>query len=121
MVESVGHHHIHITHPNPKLGQVFITSRSSKGLLDNVGQPYPNGGAPFPYRDPADGSSLADVVTGYSGGSRRRLDGGLLPETSSDITTSVVAASATQYGRYATDLRTTNGHVQREPTAPTSP
>ena len=105
--------HPHHT-PKPQAWQVFITSRSSKeGLLDNVGQPYPNGGAPFPYRDPADGSSLADVVTGYSGGSRRRLDGGLLPETSSDIVAEVVAASATQYGRYATDLRTTNGHVQK--------
>ena len=105
---------IHIyTTPKPQTWQIFITSRSSEGLLDDVGQPYPNGGAPFPHPDPADGSALADVVTGYSGGSRRRLDDGLLPETSSDITTSVAAASATQHGRYATDLRTTNGHVQR--------
>lgn len=90
---------------NCSLLELFVTSRDSYGVAVDVGKPYPfgTGSQGFPLPDPQTGESLADVVTGFPQG--RRLG--------SSSRTTTAAASATQYGRYAKDLRSTNGHVQR--------
>ena len=100
-----------------------------------MGKPYPfgKGSQGFPYTDPLTGGSLADIVTGFVNGGRRlaqgfgglaadladprptRLGGGRRRQMSEvpAATQENAAASATQYGRYASDLRSTNGHVQK--------
>jgi len=74
-----------------------------------VGKPYPYGGEGYPYPDPLTGGSLADVVTGFFFRGRRARRRRRLAD---EGTRSDAAASATQYGRHVSDLRSTNGHVQ---------
>ena len=89
-------------------------------------------GSPFPNGDPYDLVDSSYSPDGYTArrrqldeskwgkspgdlhvGARRHMEDDTVDETASAISAGTAAASATQYGRWAYDLRSTNGHVQR--------
>jgi hypothetical protein len=128
---------------NCSLAEVFITHRTDGGASPNDGKPWCDpaslgascGGSAFPYGDPYELADSSYTPNGYTS-RRRALDekeakwgdspGDLhthatrhlqtddtIEDTGAAISAGTAAASATQYGRYAYDLRSTNGHVQK--------
>jgi hypothetical protein len=106
---------------NCSLVELFITNRNNSGIIKEDGheKPFPNGGAGYPWGDPYAVCNYegATDCTSDKSTNRRQLTEmtGAPAESASSLTTSVAAASATQYGRYASDLRATNGVVQKNP------
>lgn len=112
---------------NCSIVEVFVTGRTNEGHGPTDGLPWPLGGTRYPYtRSPPPPSPPSEAPE------RRQLMEGQPPsspqrgfvvcngtacsygpeQTEASLSSGTPAASAVQYARYATDLRSTNGQIQ---------